>query len=829
MNPSATRDSTDKIRFLNSRCFFEYFYNYDITVARHDYEFNEFFGVFLFNADQTLQMESPSAQDRLIEAQEDFTSAESTSETTTASTEEPSTVTGAESTERDEDVGCSMTTAEEVDNVINVRESIDNEETFVSVESCEASLASLETSNDSSTDEGQLDFSDMGLKLGKNEKRSEDEDVDVKSNVEVKSNELIVEQDCLEAVSTPTSTSTSTTMLTICTTTQTTASTAMPTSSSTSSSSSSPSPSPSSSPSPSPSPSSSPLPSPSPSPSPSSSMIQCVEKQTEYCKTSDGEFITSSPICRKRPASDFLPINAEIKRIGVEMPENESNQVRRISPVLVSLRERTLGEISLSSDSCLFDNDVGSRCIPRNNRILDDLLTSTNCRLSTSASLDDSFQTDHDTEAIDCTDTAERRICRVATSLEGECTNSSVEEALAEQSEKLEYPDPFIDEDSCCSLSRDSPERNLKKCQEPKQCEEPIDDECSCNDAMPANDACAIAHDETSNELIKNSLPNLIVKVEQIDLSRYLAAERKDKKRMVIVPKRKQKKSSECKEDAGDVDVRTDPKESLHCFVPLCTYTSESDQKTESQDQEKQVDSVVVSTLQTAQEKLESSFTTPIKECKVLLQRITLPKAVRTTTPIQTVDKEETAPRAIIEKLAEDEEVVFSFPLPSSTNLQSLNNLDSIETARPSSPEELLESTTDVPEAIDTETETETGSDSSEMSSMTNVRLGGCDDDAASDQISCQESESICCVDINPEIISRLEPERPEAFTEDSAESLALATGARDEVRSDGSDSGLGSEIPGDPGPAPVPESDSETSFLDRIPDDILSDKEKGN
>lgn len=557
-------------------------------------------------------------------------------------------------------------------------------------------------------------------------------------------------------------------------------------------------------------------------------MIQCAEKQTEYCKTSDGEFVTSSPICRKRPATDFLPINAEIKRIGVEMPENESNQVRRISPVLVSLRERTLGEISLSSDSCLFDNDVGGRCIPRNNRILDDLLTSTNCRLSASL-VDDSFQTDHDTEAIDCTEAAERRICRVATSLEGECSNGSVEQALAEQSEKLEYPDPFIDEDSCCSLSRDSPERNLKKCQEPKQCEEPIDDECSCNAAMPATDPCAIAHDdETSNELIKNSLPNLIVKVEQIDLSRYLAAERKDKKRMVIVPKRKQKKSGECKDEAeGNVDVRTDPKESLQCFVPLCAYTSESDEKTE--DQEKQVDNpVLVSTLQTAQEKLESSLTTPIKECKVLLQRITLPKAVRTT-DMQTSDKEETAPRAIIEKLAEDEEVVFSFPLPSSTNLQTLNNLDSIEAARPTSPEELLESGTDVPEAIDTETETETGSDSSEMSSMTNVRLGGCDDDAASDQISCQESESICCVDINPEIISRLEPERPEAFTEDSAESLALATGARDEVRSDGSDSGLGSEIPGDPGPAPVPESDSETSFLDRIPDDILSDKEKGN
>lgn len=67
----------------------------------------------------------------------------------------------------------------------------------------------------------------------------------------------------------------------------------------------------------------------------------------------------------------------------------------------------------------------------------------------------------------------------------------------------------------------------------------------------------------------------------------------------------------------------------------------------------------------------------------------------------------------------------------------------------------------------------------------------------------------------------------PESFTEDSAESLALVAGARDEVRSDGSDSGLGSEMPGEAGQAAAPESDSETSFLDRIPDDILSDKDK--
>lgn len=80
---------------------------------------------------------------------------------------------------------------------------------------------------------------------------------------------------------------------------------------------------------------------------------------------------------------------------------------------------------------------------------------------------------------------------------------------------------------------------------------------------------------------------------------------------------------------------------------------------------------------------------------------------------------------------------------------------------------------------------------------------------------------------LTQEIMTRLEQDRPEPFTEDSAESLALAAGVRDEVRSDGSDSGLGSEMPGDPCPAPAPESDSETSFLDRIPDDILSDKDK--
>lgn len=90
-------------------------------------------------------------------------------------------------------------------------------------------------------------------------------------------------------------------------------------------------------------------------------------------------------------------------------------------------------------------------------------------------------------------------------------------------------------------------------------------------------------------------------------------------------------------------------------------------------------------------------------------------------------------------------------------------------------------------------------------------------------------SMGILCEDgLTQAIISRLD--RPEPFTDDSAESLTLvaAAAARDEVRSDGSDSGLGGEITGDAGPAPAHESDSDTFFLDRIPDDILTDKEKG-
>ncbi|CAL7935745.1 unnamed protein product [Xylocopa violacea] len=619
------------------------------------------------------------------------------------------------------------------------------------VESREASLASLEGPSDSSPDEVQADSSEMGLKLGRTTKQNENTETEEEEEKKKKNAAAAVaaetrSDELVEQDEQRSSEATST-------------------------------------------------------------PVQCVERQTEDLKVIvGGGFVASSPICRKRPASDFLPIDAEIKRIGVETPENETNQVRRISPVLVSLRERTLGEISLSSSSCLFDDNANDRRVTRSNRTPDD--SSSGCRLTMNVSLDGSFEMSQETGAANRSGSAERR---------DKDANEGVERTTT-WARKLEYEDEFVNEDSCCSLSRESPERDLGKCKEPKQCEEPVE---ACNEAS----SIVVAGNSAQQAVQKTKIPilwNMSVRLDRMDMTMF---ERKDKKRPCVTPKKKQqKKSAACEAGASDTQETR--------FVQRCVYETRNSEKTDSEDRTEgsQVDSSLSSRPETPNAKPQSPSVHNLKECKVILQRVTSPKMVRT--PVQTVQtvqkskKEEIAPRAVIEKLGVDEEVVFPSPLPSADSLQPLvNNVDSSE-ATPSSPE-TLEPAVDAPEAIDTETETETGSDSSEMSSMTNVRLRGCEDDAVSDQISCPESESMCCVDINPEIVSRLEPERPEAFTEDSAESLALATGARDEVRSDGSDSGLGSEIPSDTGPAPVPESDSETSFLDRIPDDILSDKEK--
>ncbi|CAK9828321.1 Cysteine/serine-rich nuclear protein 2 [Anthophora retusa] len=578
------------------------------------------------------------------------------------------------------------------------------------------------------------------------------------------------------------------------------------------------------------------------------SSVQCVDKTTVDNKVFlTGGFVTSSPICRKRPASDFLSINAEIKRIGVEVPENEVNQVRRdirrISPVLVSLRERTLGEISLSSDSCLFNNDENTSVprISRNTSLVEESFTSGGggggvgtCRLTmNNVSLDSPFEANSEVEVVGCSE-SEHRVCRVTTttvtptstssSSQVECANGNVNEPLM----NLNYTNTFIDEDSCCSLPRDSPERNLKSCEEPKQCEKPVES-CPCNNddtAVSMNESFLKKSMEQFNETSMNSFPRLMVSLERIEVT----LDKNEKKRGIgnnlnnSSGSKKQKKSEATDETVEKIVEHVDTESKEPCFDERCAYEKKNVEVTEKEEDE--VDSSLVSRKEEIAQ-LQSPCDKSMKKCKVILERITSPKLDRTV--VQKSENDMSEDDVVAEKLAEDEKTVFPSPaLPSTEeNPQPLNNVDTTTETTPSSPEEILEPTADVSETIDTETETETGSDSSEISSMTNVQLRGCDDDAVSDQISCQESESMCCVDINPEIISRLEPERPEAFTEDSAESLALATGARDEVRSDGSDSGLGSEIPGDPGPAPVPESDSETSFLDRIPDDILSDKEK--
>nr|XP_034175427.1 uncharacterized protein LOC117602050 isoform X1 [Osmia lignaria]XP_034175428.1 uncharacterized protein LOC117602050 isoform X1 [Osmia lignaria] len=524
----------------------------------------------------------------------------------------------------------------------------------------------------------------------------------------------------------------------------------------------------------------------------SSSTVQCPDEQGE---NEVPEFVTSSPVCRKRPATDFLPINAEIKRIGMEVTENETTQVRsdvrRISPVLVSLRERTLGEISLSSSSCLFDDDTNGRCISRSSRILDDSFTGV-CRLNDSLSLENSVQVNDDPVTTADSSKSEHRVDGTA-SEKDKCTESK---------EKKTLENPFIDEDSCYSLPRDSPGRDLNSCQQPKQCEEPIE-------SSPYNGASSC--ERSANPIDGSSFPNLIVLLERMDAHSPML---KEQKRTIV---KKKPKSTTCK-DVDSAEAKTEPEDS--------SKDSCSMQRRVLERGDQLLDSSEVHSPNIVRDMPCSPSINGMKQCKVILEKLILSHPVDMTEQKFCPETEETKAKVVVKELGEDEEMVFASALSAGKeNPRPVNNLDSSE-ATPSSPEETLEPATEVPEVVDTETETETGSDSSEVSSM-NARLRGCDDDTVSDQISCPESESMCCVDIGPEIITRLESERPEAFTEDSAESLALATGARDEVRSDGSDSGLGSEIPGESGPAPAPESDSETSFLDRIPDDILSDKEK--
>ncbi|XP_058792965.1 uncharacterized protein LOC131665232 isoform X2 [Phymastichus coffea] len=179
----------------------------------------------------------------------------------------------------------------------------------------------------------------------------------------------------------------------------------------------------------------------------------------------------------------------------------------------------------------------------------------------------------------------------------------------------------------------------------------------------------------------------------------------------------------------------------------------------------------------------------------VVLERCSLPSP---TSPSRQAGA--TSSKVLVEKLRIGDEIEFSSPVQPGR-----------AACRVSSPPPVFGADVEENELM------ETGSDSSSevLASMAAAAAG------VASHVGCEDG-------LAQAIMTRLEQDPPEAFTEDSAESLALAQGSRDEVRSDGSDSGLGSEMPGDHcASAPQHESDSETSFLDRIPDDILSDKDK--
>lgn len=531
----------------------------------------------------------------------------------------------------------------------------------------------------------------------------------------------------------------------------------------------------------------------------------------------------SLDVSRKRPATgDFLPIGAEIKRIGIEISEEQAtqlrNDVRRLSPVLVSLRERTLGEVSLTSESCLFGEELDGRITPRCNDV------STGSFVANDSKIQDVAK-NRGKQNVGEKETIDR--------ISAECTSSdNIENTLNSESKKMECDSKgeimTLDVEVASSIFSKSD--NLDGTTESRQ-----DDIGGTNMATNAGSEpcsptkkCIIESTSLTvpSSPICRNLTIMLNRIENDDLR---------KKRALI--------NTNIDENIWDYVV----KKSSPYFGGRRDFVEEVrdsfEETSEAQEKSPKKQRLQGSSSPMTRSKkweLTESACSPdngpvLKKCKVVLERIgevmghsSQSENAEDSETLRELEKDdESAPVAMIGKLEEDEEVILASSSPTAEDSRVSNELDSSETM-PSSPEETPEVSADVAEGVDTETETETGSDSSEVSPITSIRHELRDVDMAPDQLPCSEGVALCCVEAMAPIITRLEADRPEAYTEDSAESLALATGARDEVRSDGSDSGLGNEIPGDPGPAPAPESDSETSFLDRLPDDILSDKEKG-
>lgn len=505
----------------------------------------------------------------------------------------------------------------------------------------------------------------------------------------------------------------------------------------------------------------------------------------------------SPDVSRKRPA-DFLPIGAEIKRIGIEISEEHAtqlrNDVRRLSPVLVSLRERTLGEVSLTSESCLFGDELDGRITPRCNDVPAGSFVANDSKIQ---NVDQNRGKQDEKE--------EKEVIGRTGAGPFECTSSilgNVEDTLNCASRKMDCDNEgeitTLGVDATSSIFSRSD--TLAGTTESRQ-DDVGDTNAGCDPCTPTK-KCVI---ETTNSSASSpTCRNLSIVLNRIE------DEVLDKKSALM----------NTSENIWDYVVE----ESSPFSGERRDFVEE--------ERDAFAETAKIPKKQQNLSPVTRSKKYELTKCKVVLERIgeitELPSQSQTAEESgisREIGKEdESAPVAVIGKLEEDEEVILA---SSAEDNRVFNELDSSE-MMPSSPEETPEISVDVAEGVDTETETETGSDSSEVSPITSIHHELRDVDMAPDQLPCSEGVALCCVEAMAPIMTRLEADRPEAYTEDSAESLALATGARDEVRSDGSDSGLGNEIPGDPGPAPAPESDSETSFLDRLPDDILSDKEKG-
>lgn len=496
------------------------------------------------------------------------------------------------------------------------------------------------------------------------------------------------------------------------------------------------------------------------------------ENELSKFKEFQGDSLRSSlPISRKRPATDFLPISGEIKKIGVEISEEEAqqlkNEVRRLSPIHVSLRERTLGEISLISEPRVFVDDNVK--FMKNDDDDDDTELS-------------SFNLEEENLKIN-----EIRNELINSRSENLVDNSRVENCVVTEGS---VDKKFLSEENS-SASRSATDLN----------------ECgSFVESVPT----------TSSTENSKGLRELVLVLSRVDAIDHSLGKNNNNNNNNSNNNNSEKVSVETKnldksKNNDDEEVEEEKETSEPEVDSSRTLTSEG------------MGLMIERCISYVQEQASSKNEMFLVEKLEKNEELSVGDRITSRKMSQVWEgNKELGVSGVIEKIEVDEEIIFS---------NSSLGIDEIQTEDVGENPLGLESiglTSQIQEAVDTEeTETETGSDSSEVtSSMTAVQFG-VDHHVISNQISCSENDTLICDDIAPDIMTRLEPERPEAFTEDSAESLALAAGSRDEVRSDGSDSGLGSEIPGDSGPAPAPESDSETSFLDRIPDEILSDKDK--